>query len=127
MGQYLIDNNVISSYFSDLFSEKAMLFTAGLIDSIPNVSVITQIEALSWIHSDENKEKIIQEFISDANILPLTSTIVSHCILIRRSKILKTPDAIIAATAVVHNLTLVTSDKDFKRIAGLAVIDPADL
>ncbi|MDB4920975.1 MAG: hypothetical protein JWQ54_2958 [Mucilaginibacter sp.] len=46
MGQYLIDNNVISSYFSEVFSEKAMDFLTEVIDLIPNISVITEIEAL---------------------------------------------------------------------------------
>jgi hypothetical protein len=63
MGQYLIDNNVISSYFSERFQEKGMDFIAEVIDQTPNVSVITEIEALSWVNPDLNKEKIIQEFI----------------------------------------------------------------
>lgn len=44
MGKYLIDNNVISSYFSGLFTEKAMDFVADVIDQTPNISVITQID-----------------------------------------------------------------------------------
>ena len=127
MGQYLIDNNVISSYFSELFSEKGMDFIAGVIDQIPNVSVITEIEALSWVNPIPGKEKIIQEFITDANVLSLTPAIVKQCVIIRRSKKIKTPDAIIAATAMVHNLSLITSDSDFNNITGLLVINPQNL
>lgn len=47
MERYLIDNNVISSYFSESFSEKAMAFVADVIDQTSNISVITVIEALS--------------------------------------------------------------------------------
>lgn len=54
----------------------------------------------------------------------LLPTIVAQCIAIRRSHKVKTPDAIIAATAIVHNFTLITSDTDFKNIHGLQVIDP---
>ena len=36
MEHYLIDNNVISSYFAGLFSEKAVAFMADVIDQIPN-------------------------------------------------------------------------------------------
>jgi predicted nucleic acid-binding protein len=32
-----------------------------------------------------------------------------------------------AATAVVHNLTLITSDSDFNNIKGLSIIDPHQL
>lgn len=124
MGQYLIDNNVISTYFSGLFTEKAMNFIADIIDQTPTLSVITEIEALSWINPDKAKEQIVKEFIQDANVLPLTPAITSQCIIIRRSKKIKTPDAIIAATAIVHNLTLITSDTDFNNIENLKVIDP---
>ncbi|MEP6614184.1 MAG: type II toxin-antitoxin system VapC family toxin [Mucilaginibacter sp.] len=108
MGQYLIDNNVISNYFSGLLSEK-------------------EIEALSWISSDLDKERIVKDFIRDANILPLTSSVVKQTVIIRRSKKTKTPDAIIAATAIVNNLSLITSDKGFNNIKGLKIIDPKTL
>jgi len=127
MGQYLIDNNVISSYFSEFFSERAMDFLTEIIDLTPNISVITEIEALSWVNKDTSKEKIIQEFIQDANTIPLTPAVVYECVALRRRKKIKTPDAIIAATTIVHNLSLVTSDKDFSNIKGLKVIDPYNM
>ena len=37
---------------------------------------------------------------------------------------IKTPDAIIAATAIVHKFTLLTNDDDFKNIPGLQIIEP---
>jgi predicted nucleic acid-binding protein len=127
MGQYLIDNNVISSYFSALFPDKEMEFISGVIDQIPNISIITQIEALSWVNSDTSKEEVIQEFIHDSNVLWLTPAIVSRCVKIRRNKKIKTPDAIIAATAIEHNLTLITSDKDFDNVMGLTILHPKNL
>ncbi len=127
MGQYLIDNNVISSYFSGLFSKNAMIFVANAIDQMPNISVITEIEALSWLSPDKKKEAIVKAFIEDANILPLSPDVVAQCVKIRRSRKVKTPDAIIAATAIVHSLTLITSDNDFNNIEGLKVVDPYSL
>ena len=127
MGQYLIDNNVISNYFSELFSEKSMNAVAEIIDKVPNISVITEIEALSWINPDKKKEEIVEEFIQDANVLTISPAIVSQCVTIRRSRKIKTPDAIIAATAIIHNLILITSDNGFKNIQGLQVIDPNNL
>jgi len=127
MEQYLIDNNVISNYFAGLFKEKAMRLVAEVIDQGPNLSVITEIEALSWMNLDKSKEAILQAFIEDANILYITPHIVSECVSIRRNKRIKTPDAIIAATAIVHNMILITSDNDFNHISGLQVIDPHNL
>ena len=74
-----------------------------------------------------NKEIVVKDFIQNANILPLTSSIVKQTILIRRSKKTKTPDAIIAATAIVNDLSLITSDKGFDNIKGLKIIDPKTL
>ena len=127
MGQYLVDNNVISNYFTESFPLKTMNFISGVIDKIPNISVITEIEALSWIAPDKVYEIIIKEFINNANILPLTKKIVAECVQIRRSKKIKTPDAIIAATAIVNNLTLITSDNDFKNIRHLQTMNPLDI
>lgn len=44
---------------------------------------------------------------------------------LRKNKKNKTPDAIIAATALAHNFTIITNnEKDFKNIEGLKVINP---
>jgi predicted nucleic acid-binding protein len=127
MGQYLIDNNAISNFFSGCFSESGMVFMAEVFDQTPTISVITEIEALSWINSDKSKEQIVKAFVNDATVLALTPAVVAQCVSIRRSRKMKTPDAIIAATAIVHNQTLVTSDSDFNNIEGLKTIDPHSL
>ena len=49
MGQYLIDNNVISDYFTESFSEKAMCFISGVIDQIPNILNIQHLQILNPI------------------------------------------------------------------------------
>ena len=127
MGQYLMDNNVISNYLTESYPQKTMIFISDLIDMIPNISVITEIEALSWIAPDKEYEKIIKEFVKVANILPLTKSVVTECIQIRRSKKIKTPDAIIAATAIVNNLILLTNDNDFNNIRHLQIMNPFDI
>jgi len=127
MGQYLIDNNVVSDYLMDVYAEKTMYFISDVINRIPNISVITEIEALSWLAPDEIYETIIKEFIKNANILPLSKKVVAECIKIRRSKKIKTPDAIIAATAIVYDLTLITNDNDFKNIRNLQTLNPFDI
>lgn len=127
MGQYLIDNNAISNFFAGNFTVIGMEFMAEVIDQTPIISVITEIEALSWISRDKSKEQVVQSFVHDAHILALTPAVVAQSVAIRRSRKIKTPDAIIAATAIVHQLTLITSDSDFKNIQGLTVINPSGL
>jgi toxin FitB len=55
----------------------------------------------------------------------LTHLTIEKAIEIRQNKKIELGDAIIAATAFVHNLELHTRNiDDFKNIAGLVVIDP---
>jgi hypothetical protein len=51
-----------------------MSFISEVIDEIPNISVITEIEALSWHAPDEGYEEIIKEFVKTSNVLPLSRT-----------------------------------------------------
>jgi predicted nucleic acid-binding protein len=127
MEQYLIDNNVISNYFSGQLPPKGLVFISEVVDAIPNISVITEIGALSWVSEDKTKEQIIREFISEANTISLTQAIVDQCIKIRRSRKIRTPDAIIAATAIVNDLVLITRDGDFSKIPDLHLVDPLAL
>ena len=57
-------------------------------------------------------------------VLPITDQVLLRATEVRRKFGLKTPDGIVAATALVHGLELVTADLGFDRVAGLAVINP---
>lgn len=58
-------------------------------------------------------------------IYDLAKEIVERTIILRQNFKIKTPDAIIAATALVYNRKLITrNNSDFKKIPGLLVIDP---
>ena len=124
---YLIDTNVIANFTSVRFSEKAMDFLANVIDETPNISVITKIEALSWRSAIIQEEANVKSFVNYSNIITLSDMIVDECIVIRRNVRMKTPDAIIAATAIVNNFTLLTSDADFNRIPYLRILNPFNL
>jgi predicted nucleic acid-binding protein len=58
MERYLIDTNVVSAYFSATLPEIALDFLTDVIDEVPNISVITQIELLAW-KTDANTESHI--------------------------------------------------------------------
>jgi predicted nucleic acid-binding protein len=104
-----------------------MTFIDTAIDSIPNISVITQIELLCW-NTSETTTQSIKNFISDSVVLDINNDVIAECVRIRKSKKIKTPDAIIAATALSYDLILITRNiKDFSNINGLIVIDPFSL
>jgi predicted nucleic acid-binding protein len=124
MEHYLIDTNIISSYFSASLPESGLLFMDTIIDAVPNLSIISQIELLCW-KTDETKEQRVKEFIADSTVFDISPAIVTHCVDIRRNKKIKTPDAIIAATSLAYGLTLVTNnEKDFNNIRDLKIVNP---
>ncbi|MDR0864441.1 MAG: type II toxin-antitoxin system VapC family toxin [Candidatus Symbiothrix sp.] len=125
--KYLLDSNIIIGYLDSKLPPKGMDFVSAIVDKVPNISVISQIEVLRY-NAPSEIIKILSEFVNSSVIMPLDSSIVEVTIdLCRQSKI-KLPDAIIAATALVHKLTLLTRNiVDFKNIEGLKLIDPHTL
>ena len=99
-----------------------MALLDSVVDKVPNISIITVIELLSWTHPEIEVQ--LRGFVEDANVADLDIEVVKRCIHIRRSKKIKVPDAIIAATALVNGMTLITGDGDFDRIVGLQVFSP---
>ena len=127
MEQYLIDTNIVSDYFSASLPVAGMDFMDAVINDIPHLSIITQIELLCW-STDINTTQNVKQFISDSIVFDISPDIIEHCVNIRKYKKVKTPDAIIAATALSYDLTLITrNNSDFKNISGLKLTDPHSL
>lgn len=124
MEHYLIDTNAVSDYFSSSFSVAGMKLMDKIIDAIPNLSVITQIELLCW-KADSATQQKVKNFISDSEVLDISTDVITQCVKLRKSKKIKTPDAIIAATALAYGYTLITNnEKDFATIKGLKIVNP---
>jgi predicted nucleic acid-binding protein len=101
-----------------------MEFMNDVINSVPNISAITKIEVLGFNAAGEHY-KLLTDFMDDANILGLTDNVIDASIAIRKNHKTKLPDVIIAATAIVNNLVLVSRNvSDFKNMQGLKVVDP---
>ncbi len=121
---YPIDSNAIIDYLMGKLPGSGMAFMDAVINDIPNVSVITQIEVLGF-NSSDNAEKLLSDFFDDAIILGLSEMVVEKTIELRKSHKIKLPDAIIAATALVHSMELVTRNiADFDKLPGLECINP---
>ncbi len=124
MEQYLIDTNVVSDYLSASFPNAGTPLMDSAIDATPNISIITQIELLCW-NTDEATTQSVKEFIADSVVLDISPNVIAHCIVLRKGKKIKTPDAIIAATALAYGYTIITNnEKDFAGIKGLKIINP---
>lgn len=127
MEQYLIDTNVVSDYLSASLPDAGLDFLDKVIDAVPNLSVISQIELLCW-NTDKATTENVKNFIADSVILDISPDVIAHCVALRKGKKIKTPDAIIASTALAYGYTLISRNtSDFKNIDGLQVIDPHSL
>jgi len=117
---YMADTNALIYLLSGDSCMKSYLA------SYIGLSVISEIELLSFPGITSFEEQQIRSFIKDCTVLFLTENVKNKTIALRRSYKIKLPDAIIAATAIENNLQLITADKGFKQIAelDLALIEP---
>lgn len=122
--QYLIDSNAVIDYLSGNFSPNSMTFMDSVVNDVPKVSVITKIEVLGY-NAPPAVYQLLMDFMNDSNVLELTDLVVNQTIELRKRYKIKLPDALIAATALVHGLELISHNvSDFKNISGLLVTDP---
>ena len=122
--EYLIDTNIliyhtkgsqaVSSFMSDVVAQRAL-----------NISILTKIEFLGWEkHTREGFQKC-EQLVKLANIYPIDEDIAEQAIGLRRRVKIKPPDAVIAATALVNNLKLVTRNmEDYKAVKELEIFNP---
>ena len=85
-----------------------------------NVSIITEIELLSFHQLSDSEEQQILEMLQSINKISLTDDVSHKTIQIRRhNNKLKLPDAVIAATTIINDAILLTNDQVFSSINGL--------
>jgi predicted nucleic acid-binding protein len=126
--RYLLDSNTVIDYIAGLHPDKAVQWLNQLIDEEINVSIITKIEVLSFEPEKDDNYTTLVDFFEASNIFELTNDIVNKTIQIRQKQKIKLPDAVIASTALVNGLILVSRNtKDFKSIPDLVVLNPYDI
>jgi len=124
--KYLWDTNTVIYYLQKQFPSSAEKFIDGLvIESKPAFSSITEIELLCWKSPTENDSIVLNNFINDALVFELEKPVKLKTVEVRKEVKIKLPDAVIAATAIVYNLVLLTRNtEDFKNISGLQTLNP---
>ncbi|MCK5524547.1 MAG: type II toxin-antitoxin system VapC family toxin [Thiomargarita sp.] len=112
MNQFLLDTNII-----------LYLLGGRLAEPLPEghyyVSVMTEIELLSYPVLDTQAEQQIRDFLTQLTLINLDEPIKTKAIQLRRQHTLKLPDAIIAATALTLNVPLLSNDLRLNRIYDL--------
>ena len=122
---FLIDTNAGIDFLNGKLPHASTAWLEQLLDAnCLAMSVVVRIELLSW-QGPPAEMQTLQDFIAATVVLPLDEVTTQQTILLRQQHRVKLPDAIIAATAIVHSLPLITRNtSDFQNTAGISIINP---
>ena len=111
--KYLVDSNIIIYHLNN-----EPIATKFLSQNYQNIAIsqITYVEVLSFPFSQE-EEKDVKKLLSKFIIIDINQSISNQAIQNRKIKKNKLPDNLIASTAMLNGLILVTRNiKDFKAL-----------
>jgi predicted nucleic acid-binding protein len=112
--RYVLDTNVA-----------LYLLSGRLVNPLPvgefYLSIISEIEMLSFSAIGQEEESRIREFLAQVTIVGLSEEVKQSTIEIRRKYRLKLPDAIVCATALVMDSSLLSNDVQLGRVTELTL------
>lgn len=90
------------------------------------ISVVSKVEVLGYHKLKDDERSLLESFFSIAIILEITSPVIEEAIRLRQIRKMTLGDSFIAATALVHDLTLATHNtEDFSWVPDLKLTDPS--
>jgi predicted nucleic acid-binding protein len=117
----LIDSNII--IYAAQQANTALREFIG--QHAPAVSAVSYVEVLGYHRLTDQERQHFEAFFAAASVLPLTQDVLEQAVKLRQLRKMTLGDALVAGTALVHGLTLVTRNADdFKWIAGLSLLNP---
>lgn len=121
----VLDTNVLIYFLDDVLEGRALQRVEQAMRASACVSVMTRMEILGWRGHTAESRASARFLLDQLDEIALTSPVVERVVEIRSTQAIKLPDAIIAASAMMENLPLMTRNiADFRRVPGLDLIDP---
>ena len=94
-------------------------------DWTPFVSAVSVVEVLGYEGLSDDERARFEDFFSASRILPITDVVIIEAVRLRQRRRMTLGDALVGATAIAHDLTLVTHNvEDFNWISRLRILDP---
>jgi predicted nucleic acid-binding protein len=122
---YLLDTNILIYHLKGDIPEREIEKLDSILRRSFLISVITKVEFLGWRKHTVDGFLKAQEFLRHAAIIPVDSELADLAIELRRNSNIKLADALIAATALLNDLVLVTGNEDdFKALEELEIYNP---
>lgn len=110
---YLHGEQSAAEVIEPLFRKKRPFYTA----------TVTEVELFGFSGLNQSEMQAIDKFLRLTSVISLDSRVARIAASVRREHGIKTPDSIIAATALFTGSTLITRNtKDFLKVAELEVI-----
>lgn len=109
---FLLDSNVLIGLLNGHAPALQLLKQHQATPTRCAYSSITRMEVLGWADITPQQEAVITALFASMEHLPITDAVENATIRLRRTRKIKIPDAIIAATALTCELELLTLDAD---------------
>jgi len=113
----VVDTSLIINLFNGIYEVQELITDRNLF-----VSIISEIEVLSFPNITAKDSELLKSFLSECYIVDIEPAIKDITIDIRSRFKVKLPDAVIAATAIYFDLPLFTMDKGFQKITDLQAV-----
>ncbi len=118
----LIDSNILIYSGEAAYAPLLMPFVT---DPANLVSTISKVETLGYVHVTPSQIQYFESLFIILQAIPVDDAVIQKAIDIRRMKKISLGDSLIAATALIQGVELVTRNTaDFAGIPGLKVINP---
>jgi predicted nucleic acid-binding protein len=123
--RWLLDTNVwIDSHAGRADACRFFAMARATPNAWIGFSALTALEVLGYSSLTTADDIALRAMLAEFEAVAVESAVIEEAIRIRKAHRLKSPDAIIAATALLQHAELVTRNTtDFKRITGLSVLD----
>ncbi len=119
----LLDSNII---IYSAQPENAQL-RAFIAEHTPAVSALSYLEVLGYHRLTEQQRQYFEEFFQLAQVLPIAQDVLTQAATLRQQRRMTLGDAVIAGTALVYELILITRNvDDFRWITELNLLNPFD-
>lgn len=117
----LLDSNIVIYATHPNYSELLTILSEHALA----ISEITRIEVLGYHRISIQEKWLVTEFLATPTRFSIDDPIIELAIQLRQQRSMGLGDAIIAATALIYQLPLMTHNvRDFQWIGELQVIDP---
>jgi predicted nucleic acid-binding protein len=123
--RWLLDTNVwIDSHAGRADACRVFAKARATPNAWIGFSEMTALEVLGYASLAPADELTLRKLLAEFARVAVESAVIEEAVRIRKNHRLKSPDAIIAATAILQRAELITRNTtDFKCVSGLSVLD----